>query len=71
MPKRIQHGLKKEIEEAAIMSVTCPSCGAKPGELCRKKLTGPRFRDLNATSNTQTHQRRLSAYVSSDLREIL
>lgn len=61
-------GIKQEITQAAIMSITCPSCKAKPGELCHRIGHGG---GLNRIRKVPTHQRRLSTYVSSDLREII
>lgn len=61
-------GIKQEIEQAAIMNTTCPSCKAKPGELCHYIGHGG---GLCRIKKVPTHQRRLSTYVSSDLREIL
>lgn len=48
--------IKKEVESAAVAAIKCPSCDVEAGYRCRKR----------DGSNALTHQRRLSAFISSD-----
>lgn len=56
-------GIKAEIEAAAIATITCPSCKAKPSELCHYIGHGG---GLCRIRKVKTHQRRLSAFISSE-----
>lgn len=63
--------VKKEIEAAAVATIKCPSCSAEPGKSCHyagKYLNGePAF----PNSKVPTHQRRLSTFVASSVKEKL
>jgi|ERR1041384_4913770 GMP synthase-like glutamine amidotransferase len=56
--------VKKEIEAAAIEHIKCPSCGAEPTYPCRKTFKGHPDRMIRPA--TKTHQRRMSAFMSSE-----
>lgn len=55
--------IKKEIEAAAIEHIKCPSCKAEPGALCHRIGHGG---GLNRIRKVKVHQRRLSAFISSE-----
>lgn len=59
--------IKKEIEAAAVAAITCPSCGARPGDRCMVIRSNPPFK---MNSPCRTHQRRLSSYVAGNIREV-
>lgn len=59
--------VKKEIEQAAIITLQCPSCGAEPGKNCYKVGAG----SLGKLYKVKTHQRRLSAFVAGHIKEKL
>lgn len=61
--------IKQEIEQAAIMSIRCPSCGAEPGHYCRKNVKRGDPCDYKPTC--PTHQRRLSTYVVGNISETI
>lgn len=60
--------IKKEVEAAAVAAITCPSCGAEPGKPCHYIGLGG---GLARVRKVKTHQRRLSYFVSHNVREKL
>jgi hypothetical protein len=59
--------IKKEVEAAAIETIKCPSCGAEPGSSCCAIVRGLEVGQLHRFANRrEPHQRRLSAFISSD-----
>lgn len=54
---------KEEVEAAAIEHINCPHCSAFPGQRCQKAMRGGAAWQ---TEPAATHQRRLSAFISSE-----
>lgn len=59
--------IKKEIDQAAVAAIKCPSCGAEPTRRCRNSVAN----DRGEHKYVPTHQRRLSTYVGANIHETI
>lgn len=57
--------VKQEIEAAAVAMIKCPSCSAEPGRGCRNTVAN----DKGRHAPVKTHQRRLSTFVATNMKE--